>query len=175
METTEKIVEAYVRYIKGWFTIANIRCKGQKEIDLLAIDTQRKRGLNRYHIEISVSISGSFSKLTNDSFAAEDMKDRVKAPSKRRTIQFFKQMKFEDSDVLKTLAGFGFKPGNYEKVIVTWGWKEDVPEVAKQMGIKIWDFKKIMNEISQASGSRETYFIDDTMRTLQLMAKSLKN
>ena len=34
METTEKIVEAYVRYIKGWFTITEIKCKGQLVIDL---------------------------------------------------------------------------------------------------------------------------------------------
>jgi hypothetical protein len=31
METTEKIVEAYVRYVKGWATIRNIRCDGQYE------------------------------------------------------------------------------------------------------------------------------------------------
>ncbi len=33
METTEKIVEAYVRYVKGWATIPNIKCPGQNEID----------------------------------------------------------------------------------------------------------------------------------------------
>jgi hypothetical protein len=38
METTEKIVEAYAHYIKGWFTIPNIKCRGQFEIDLLAVD-----------------------------------------------------------------------------------------------------------------------------------------
>ena len=38
METTERIVEAYVRYVKGWATIPNIPCKGQFEIDLLAVD-----------------------------------------------------------------------------------------------------------------------------------------
>lgn len=37
METTETIVEAYVRYIKGWATIPNIKCSSQLEIDLLAI------------------------------------------------------------------------------------------------------------------------------------------
>jgi len=37
METTEKIVEAYVRYVKGWATISNIKCPGQSETDLLAI------------------------------------------------------------------------------------------------------------------------------------------
>jgi hypothetical protein len=56
METTEKIVEAYVRYVKRWATIPNITCAGQFEIDLLAIDPV---GLERYHIESGVSVSGS--------------------------------------------------------------------------------------------------------------------
>jgi hypothetical protein len=52
METTERIVEAYVRYVKRWATIPNIKCTGQMEIDLFAIDP-REGG--RYHIETSVS------------------------------------------------------------------------------------------------------------------------
>jgi len=73
METTEKIVEAYVRHIKGWATIANIRCQGQYEIDLLAIDP---RTGNRYHIESGVSISGSFSRLTNQPYSKDLEKER---------------------------------------------------------------------------------------------------
>jgi len=57
METTERIVEAYVRYIRGWATLPNIRCEGQMEIDLLAIDLV---SLDRYHIESGVSVSGSY-------------------------------------------------------------------------------------------------------------------
>lgn len=53
METTERIVEAYVRYVKGWATIPNLRCEGQKEIDLFAIDPVTDE---RWHIETSVSI-----------------------------------------------------------------------------------------------------------------------
>jgi hypothetical protein len=33
MESTEKIVEAYVRYVKNWFTIPNIKCKEQLEME----------------------------------------------------------------------------------------------------------------------------------------------
>lgn len=51
METTEKIIEAYVRYVLRWATIPNIRCDGQYEIDLLAIDPIT---LGRYHIESRV-------------------------------------------------------------------------------------------------------------------------
>jgi len=47
METTEKIVESYCRYVEQWFTIPNIRCKGQYKIDLLAVDT-RRADLRRY-------------------------------------------------------------------------------------------------------------------------------
>jgi hypothetical protein len=65
METTEKIVEAYVRYVKRWATIPNIRCDGQYEIDLLAIDPV---SLGRYHIETGVSVSQVFSKLTAEKF-----------------------------------------------------------------------------------------------------------
>ena len=38
METTEKIVESYCRYVKQWFTIPNIKCEGQYEVDLLAVE-----------------------------------------------------------------------------------------------------------------------------------------
>ena len=48
METTEKIVEAYVRYVKNQAPIPNVKCPGQWEIDILAIDPVK---LNRYHIE----------------------------------------------------------------------------------------------------------------------------
>lgn len=77
METTEKIVEAYVRYVKRWATIPNIRCDGQFEIDLLAIDPVT---LKRYHIETGVSGSQAFSKLTGEKFDPALLKVRVQAP-----------------------------------------------------------------------------------------------
>jgi hypothetical protein len=60
VETTEKIVEAYVRYVRGWATIPNIKCGGQFEIDLIAVDP---RSLDRYHIESGISGSDGFSRL----------------------------------------------------------------------------------------------------------------
>src|SRR5450756_2398040 len=86
-EITEKIVESYIRYVKSWATISNIKCPDQHEIDLLAINPN---SLERYHIESSVHVPGTgFSKLTNGAFDLEQMKVRVKAPSQRRTIGFF--------------------------------------------------------------------------------------
>ena len=104
METTEKIVEAYVRYVKGWATIPNIKCPGQYEIDLLAIDPVN---LHRYHIESGVSISGSYSKLTAKQYSEKDLKNRVKTAGQRRTLGYFAKRKFGaepvNGDALKIL------------------------------------------------------------------------
>jgi hypothetical protein len=74
METTERIVEAYVRHVKHWATISNIRCDGQYEIDLLAVDPTT---LERYHIETSVSGSQVYSRLTAKQFDPVLLKERV--------------------------------------------------------------------------------------------------
>ncbi|MDR7584896.1 MAG: hypothetical protein QN158_04810 [Armatimonadota bacterium] len=41
--------------------------------------------------------------------------------------------------------------------------------------MKLWDFQDILNEIAQKSRVDRTYFTDDTMRTLQLMAMATKS
>ncbi len=173
METTEKIVEAYVRYVMGWFTIPNIKCGQQMEIDLLAVDLKQKKRLRRYHIESGVSISRGFSLLTNDSYSPEELKKRLKMPRQRRTLGYFTERKFAHPGVLEKLKEYGFVPGNYTRVIVSWGWKPDVEAAAKQAGVRLWDFKEILREIADRYQSDRTYFIDDTMRTLQLMAMAM--
>ncbi len=171
METTEKIVEAYVRYVKGWATIPNIKCPAQYEIDLLAIDPLN---LDRYHIESGVSISGSYSKLTANEYNEEKLKTRVKAAGQRRTLGYFVNRKFDAKPVLQTLERYGFHPGNYSKIIVTWGWGEGAKEEADKHNIQLWDFREILREISASLQKYRTYFIDDTLRTLQLFARSIK-
>ncbi len=173
METTERIVEAYARYVKGWFTIPNIKCQGQLEIDLLAIDVTTPN-LARYHIESGVSISGGFSRLTNRPFSADELKMRVKQASQRRTLGYFTERKFSDAGVVEKLRTFGFLPGSYKKVVVSWGWDDDVPPAAAQADVELWDFREILKEIARRSQSDRTYFTDDTMRTLQLMAMAMK-
>ncbi len=88
MDTAERIVEAYVRYVKHWATIPNIRCPRQREVDLLAIDLAT---LQRYHIEVRVSISRAFSKLSGKEFSVDALKDPVQKAPQRRTVGFFVQ------------------------------------------------------------------------------------
>lgn len=167
METTERVVEAYVRYVKKWATIPNIRCDGQFEIDLLAINPVTN---DRYHIESGVSVSGSYSRLTAKPFSTDHLKTRVKQAGQRRTFGYFAERKFGDPNVINTLKTYGFEPGGYSKIIVTWGWDKGVPELASQEGIILWDFQVILREIAGAFVGDRTYFTDDTLRTLHLFA-----
>jgi hypothetical protein len=170
METTEKIVEAYVRYMKQWFTIPNVRCRGQMEIDLLAIDVSEPHTIRRYHIESGVSISGPFSQLTDKPYSSTDLRTRVKQPKQRRTLGYFTERKFSDPGVVETLRAYGFVPGNYSKIVVSWGWRSGVQEAAESQGVELWDFRNLLLEIANSAGTQKTHFTDDTLRTLQLMA-----
>ena len=168
METTEKIVEAYVRYIKGWATIPNIKCPGQYEIDLLAINLVTG---DRYHIESGVSVSGNFSKLTTKTYSDELLKTRGKQAGQRRTLGYFVERKFAAPGVLARLVEYGFHPAGYTKVIVTWGWTPEAKLAATAAGIVLWDFAALMSEMVTAFQDNKTYFTDDTMRTLHLYAR----
>jgi len=169
METTEKVVEAYVRYIKGWATIPNIKCKGQYEIDLLAIDP--KTG-DRYHIESTVSVSRGFSKLTALPFDPEKLKERVQVARQRRTVGFFHERKFSPPPVVQKLKEFGFEEGKYGRIVVAWDWTPEAEEQAASLGIRLWRFPDILNRISETLEGTRTYFTDDTLRTLQLFARA---
>jgi hypothetical protein len=170
METTEKIVEAYVRYVKGWATIPNIRCDGQFEIDLLAIDP---RTLERYHIEASVSGSQVYSKLTGNVFDPALLKVRVQKAKMRRTMGYFISHKFGMPAVVAKLSEYGFHPDAHRKIVVTWDWTEDAKAVADEAGIELWDFRKIMREIAHSIHDKRSYFTDDTLRTINLFVRAL--
>lgn len=113
---------------------------------------------------------GGFSRLTNKPFSPADLKIRVKQAGQRRTLGYFTERKFADAGVVGKLEAFGFVPGNYGKVIVSWGWEADVPEAAARAGIELWDFRAMLKEIGERGCEGRTYFTDDTVRTLQLMA-----
>src|SRR5215469_2700436 len=84
--------------------IPNIKCDGQKEIDLFAIDPTSG---DRYHIETTVSISQAFRALTLREFASGDHKVRGKAARARRTLGFFLEEKFDAPGVKATLSRLG--------------------------------------------------------------------
>ena len=172
METTERIVESYCRYVKAWFTTSDLKCAGQYEIDLLAIEVTPNVRIGRYHIESGVSVSGPFPKLTAKPFSSEKLKEGVHKAGQRRTIGYFIHRKFGPPEVVAELARFGFKPGNYTKVIVTWGWEDEAKVEAERNDIVLWDFRQILREIAQTCRGSKAHFGDDTLRTIQLLERS---
>lgn len=172
METTERIVEAYCRYVRGWFTIPNIKCAGQYEIDLLAIEPVATGDIRRYHIESGISISGGFSKLTSNEFSRERLKERVQQAGQRRTLGYFIERKFGPPELVTKLKQYGFESGNYSKVIATWGWTAEAKAAADEVGVVLWDFRDILREVGDLCRKEKSYFTDDTLRTLQLFTRA---
>ncbi|MEL6646491.1 MAG: hypothetical protein AAFQ05_02135 [Pseudomonadota bacterium] len=171
METTEKIVEAYVRYVKGWATIPNLRCDGQFEIDLIAIDPVT---FERYHIETTVSGSQSYSKLTAKEFSVEKHKQRVQKAGQRRTVGFFVERKFGQPQIAAKLSEYGFTDENSHKVVVTWDWTPEAEDAATAAGIEFWSFQSIMAEIANSIRHQRAYFTDDTLRTINLFVRAMQ-
>jgi len=165
METSEKIVEAYVRYVKGWATIPNIRCCGQKEIDLLAVDPKSRM---RYHIESGVSVSGTYSKLTDRPFDLKKLRTRTRQAERRRTVGYFVKTKFEANAVKAELLRYGFHGRNYRRVVVSWGWTDGALRVARKSHIELWDMRCMLAELTDTFSGKRTHYMDDTLRTIQL-------
>jgi hypothetical protein len=171
METTEKIVEAYVRYVKGWATIPNLRCANQKEIDLFAINPVTDE---RWHIETSVSISSGFSKLTDDPYEAGEHKHRVKAAGARRKLGFFMAEKFLPDAVAAKLTEYGCQTAGIRRAIVTWDCKDGVVEAAKKLGVEVWLLPDLMAAIAGLGRQSKAYLSDDTLRTLTLFGMAME-
>jgi hypothetical protein len=74
--------------------------------------------------------------------------------------------------VRNKLKEYGFKVGNYTRVIVTWGWTDEAAKEAEREGIALWDFRDILSAIAGTCRGQRTYFTDDTLRTIQLLQRS---
>jgi hypothetical protein len=164
METTEKIIESYVRYVRRWATIPNVKCDGQYEIDLLALDP---RTHEKYHIESGVSASTRFSRLTAKTF---DRGAKVSLAVVRRTLRYFVENKFGPREITSRLNEYGFT--DYTKIIVTWGWMDDAKREADSIGIELWHFRDVLKGIADEVRDKTSYFGDDTLRTIGLFIKA---
>lgn len=163
MESSEKIVETYMRFCKKAFTIPNIKCKGNSEIDLLAISSEGQK----YHIEVSISTSAGFAKLRSTDFRT--LSDHA---SQRRCINWIIPYKFNKQTIIEKLHEYGFHNNGYEKVIVSNGWDEDVGGIAVQNNILLWDIRNLLREIINDMSSQTLYFSDDILRLFQVLNKT---
>ena len=145
MEASEKVVESYFRYVKKYFTIPNLRCGGQKEIDLIGMRESDGK-VFRVHVEVSVTTSGAFKKINSQPYSETNKKTRSGSASEKIEISYFVDSKFNDNNVISTLKDYGFSRNNYEKVIVAWDLDPTVEPIATGNGIKLLRFKEILKK-----------------------------
>ena len=159
LEPEVHIIEKYFQEVMHCFTMTNIRCKGGKEIDILATNPRTGR---KYHIESRVS--------TTFKLREQATKRKGGAPY-RDGLDYFKKEKFEHSAVLariKELLG----DKDYEKVLVVHDTEEPrdalIQKALEKYGIRILLMKDIiadLKEEAEVRGSR-----DDVMRFVELIA-----
>jgi len=137
--------------------MTNIRCKGGKEIDLLAINPETGE---KYHVEARVGTSPSFRIREKDTYNS-------KGRPHKRGLDYFLSEKFDHPTVIEKVWQF-FKGSMYSKVLVVWDVQnEKVIERAKQLGIEIWRMDEILFKLiasKEIKGSR-----DDILRTIEFM------
>src|SRR5262249_5927582 len=111
---------------------------------------------------------------TSKAFNPEDLKIRVKIPAARRTLGYFRERKFAAEGVISRLQKYGFTIGNYQKIIVTWGWTNEAKNEADAADIELWDFRDVVGRIATTIQHETSYFTDDTLRTIGLYVKACK-
>jgi len=146
--------------------MTNIRLKGNKEIDLLAINPQTGE---KFHVESRVTLTG-FKLTRKDTYS---QKGKSKGKPHRRGSDFFDKEKFNHDVVVAGIREI-FGDANYRKILVVWDVEdESVIGVAKEkFGIEVWYMEEILDELREAifrgklKGSR-----DDILRTVELVLK----
>ena len=138
--------------------MTNIRCKGGKEIDLLALNP--RTGM-KYHVEARVGTSPSFKIREKDTYTSKGRAHKI-------GLDYFDKEKFKHSavtDKIQEILG----SLDYQKVLIVWDvQRKNCYEAAKSYGILIWRIHDLISILLQKSretkGSR-----DDVLRLLDLM------
>lgn len=158
MEPEVHIIEKYYQEVLHCFTMTNIRCKGNKEIDILAINPKT---LEKFHVESRVTTS---LKLR---FKATYTKD---GRCHRNGLDYFQKEKFEHPSVKQKIREL-FGKVDYHKILVVWRTMDHktLTEIAeKEYGIEIMPISLLILKFTSdrtTSGSR-----DDILRTMELVS-----
>jgi hypothetical protein len=141
--------------------MTNIRCKGGKEIDLLALNPKTGQ---KYHVEARVGTSPSFKIRLHDTYTRSGRPCKI-------GIDYFAKEKFNHRIVRGKVKEI-FGEANYDKWLVVWNVQDyDVMKQAKeQLDIQIVSIGLLLDRMireRQTRGSR-----DDILRVVELMALS---
>jgi hypothetical protein len=139
MEPEVHIIEKYFQEVYHCFTMTNIRCKGGREIDLLAVSPTIGK---KYHVESSV--------LTPRGFHL-----------KEKDLDYFKSKKFDHPVIIEKIREL-FGDLSYEKILVVFNTQDNfrsLSEIAeKQYGICIQGIQTLVAYFNKVTkGSRMTF------------------
>jgi predicted Zn-ribbon and HTH transcriptional regulator len=139
--------------------MTNIRCKGGKEIDLLAIDPVDSK---KFHVEASVGTSPSFKVKEKDTYTSKGVPRKI-------GLDYFQKQKFEHPKVRDKVREFFGDAEDYKRILVVWDVaSENVFKRAKNFGFDIWLMDELLTFLLEASGTKGAR--DDILRTVELMA-----
>ena len=143
MEPEVHIVEKYMQLVKGCLTMTNIRLRGGKEIDILAM---HPRTGEQYHIECRVTLARGFRLRTVDTQTAAGRKHR-------RGLDTLNEIKFNHPTVAAAVREI-FGDADVHRVLVVWDVDgNDVVEVARERyGIEVWMIAHILAEMKRKLG-----------------------
>ena len=160
VEPEVHIIEKYFQEVLHCFTMTNIRCKGNKEIDLLAINP---RTLEKYHVEARISVSKSFALREKDTYTSKGKAYRI-------GLDYFSEKKFNHPMITEKIRQF-FGESDYHKVLVVWH-AGNLPAYSRialeKYGFDVWALRNIFTELVEkgcTSGSR-----DDVIRVVELLS-----
>ena len=151
METAERIVEAYVRHVKKWATVPNVKYRVPRswaDLDLLAVNPADGY---RFHIEVVSSTSPDWQCIGLAEF--ERIANRV----------------FCRQEAAEALHSYGFYPGQYKKVLVLPGYGRETSTAAQEQSIDLWPMKTVLNDTATFAAEHAEAFADDLVRMLQLL------
>jgi hypothetical protein len=156
MHPNEHLIEQYVRIVKKWFTVTNLKLPGNKEIDILALDST---GVC-YHIEVEIHKTGlQWGPEGSDGYSVKE----------------YKEKKFS-----KGITDFIKKEYGVEKVKdiwVCWGVHPKKKEIAYSEAnlreIEIWEFKDKVNELWERIGS--AHYGDDIIQSLSIIKEAISS
>jgi len=145
--------------------MTNIRLKGNKEIDLLAVNPENGE---KFHVEARIATSRSMALREKDTNTSNGR-------PRRRDLLYFSKEKFNHPTVIEKIHEL-FGNSNYHKVLIVWNTKDNfgyLPKIAKEeFGIEIWGMRHTLREFIKKKvsvGSR-----DDILRTMELISSILQ-
>lgn len=152
------IIEKFFQEVLHCFTITNIRCKGGKEIDLLAVNPITGK---KYHVESRVSTTFKL---------REKATKRKDGTSHKNGLDYLKAEKFEHPSVISRVKEL-FGSLDYEKVLVVHDTEEPrdsfIQKALEEYGVTLLLMKDIIDDLKEevkVTGSR-----DDVMRFVELI------